>query len=662
MQSTDCSIDAVTSQHGIKLFEAIDQHSQSTRCLSKAASWYNECCSNHAYCSYIDESKTILPKRVLDLGPADGSRQPRVVHSNGRRGIWAALSYCWGSSSPLVLNQATAIQLAAGLPLQQFPVTIRDAIIITRAVGLRYLWVDSLCIFQDSAEDWGEESSKMHRVYRDASLTIMAAWGDSVNDGVFSRREPDLPDLPITWTASPPGHSEVQEFSSLLRPRLGLGMAKSMPLWSRGWALQEEILSRRILEYTVHHMIWTCLECCVDEGARTAGTVSGGFKNYVHQSGQRESSTPHSGNHRRFRSLVRSILRRRNTTPNLSSISTPGLDSLDEVKFHDLWDDLVCSYTLRLLTRNSDVLPALSGLASAFALTSKFQYYAGLWEKSLLRGLLWHREVLTPNHVNAEDSFISAKLVLKKAGVYYAPSWSWASILGGMVKWHIDHREFEASLYHAKSRANILSVQMETKGGSPHAGVTSGSITLEAPLYPLTEFCSGLEPANSTADANLLQPLQMLVDAFISTAKHAAAEYAQQHVPHPGQRFGALCIVEWADSPIKVESQRARPEPPKGMELLLVESTGTGDSEFRRVGCLSTSRLCNGFGLSTQANFTENAAERLHEFSVGERIEELTVDKELPSRKVRQKLGDLSEAAVSSLRNLHVKDERYVIV
>lgn len=70
------------------------------------------------------------------------------------------------------------------IPLEKLPRTIRDAVTVTRSLGIRYLWVDALCIIQDSQSDWRAEAPKMMNVYRNAYLTIAATVGDNADSGL----------------------------------------------------------------------------------------------------------------------------------------------------------------------------------------------------------------------------------------------------------------------------------------------------------------------------------------------------------------------------------------------------------------------------------------------------------------------------------------------
>lgn len=71
-----------------------------------------------------------------------------------------------------------------GIPVPQLPKTFRDAILITRELQIRYLWIDSLCIIQDSPSDWTKHVSEMAHIYHNGVLTL-AAGASSDDDGGF---------------------------------------------------------------------------------------------------------------------------------------------------------------------------------------------------------------------------------------------------------------------------------------------------------------------------------------------------------------------------------------------------------------------------------------------------------------------------------------------
>ncbi|KAH8742274.1 heterokaryon incompatibility protein-domain-containing protein, partial [Hyaloscypha finlandica] len=142
-------------------------------CLSKAVAWKESCLSGHNLCRRQLEGKYSLPTRVLKVGNEFESPSLYIT-SEGEKGQWASLSYCWGGNSSFVLTKYTFHDMVHGQRLEAFPKTIHDAILITRALGIAFLWVDALCIFQGSIEDWENEAPKMEEVYSCAVLTIIA--------------------------------------------------------------------------------------------------------------------------------------------------------------------------------------------------------------------------------------------------------------------------------------------------------------------------------------------------------------------------------------------------------------------------------------------------------------------------------------------------------
>ena len=108
------------------------------------------------------------------------------MRDNAPRGIYICLSHRWDAASSLHIT--TTVTLAAreyGIQLSSLPPTFQDAIKITRSVGLQYIWIDSLCILQDSKADWVEESAKMGTYYGSSWLTIGAGVESSQGVGTY---------------------------------------------------------------------------------------------------------------------------------------------------------------------------------------------------------------------------------------------------------------------------------------------------------------------------------------------------------------------------------------------------------------------------------------------------------------------------------------------
>lgn len=163
-------------------------------------SWMDNCCKTHTLCKAIKQIEH-APTRLIDVGSE--TIAPRLIEShrdckNILRFRTAGATTCRCEPHANYHEHTTAISWEA------MPTTFRDAIEVTRALGCEYLWIDCLCIIQDSEEDWSRECTFMGEVYAGALVTISSSQGTSVTDGIF---EPmpwsDLAcDIPITWPST----------------------------------------------------------------------------------------------------------------------------------------------------------------------------------------------------------------------------------------------------------------------------------------------------------------------------------------------------------------------------------------------------------------------------------------------------------------------------
>lgn len=139
--------------------------------------WVKDCVENHPACHWNEP--TYIPTRVIDVGSAHGKEEPRLLITGGNEGPYVALSHCWGRpSKERPFNRLEANHMRdtlAGISLSALPTNFQDAVLATRKLGLRFLWIDALCIIQDSHSDWEKEAAKMDQVYRHAQVTIVAS-------------------------------------------------------------------------------------------------------------------------------------------------------------------------------------------------------------------------------------------------------------------------------------------------------------------------------------------------------------------------------------------------------------------------------------------------------------------------------------------------------
>ncbi|KAH8795557.1 heterokaryon incompatibility protein-domain-containing protein [Hyaloscypha finlandica] len=319
----------------------------STAAMKLAKEWLEECISpTHAGCqSSID---TRLPTRVIDLG-VEGEH-PRVLVTNGTRGKYVTLSHCWGKVSPLVTTKSTLEKRIAGISVAELPKTFQDAILVTHVLGFRYLWIDSLCIVQDSKEDWEIESSRMQDVYACAIFNISADAALDSTAGLGTRRR-----LPLGKAVGSPKNGDYVCVGPMFDWTDSSGVSH-VPrdkrnlkhiLDTRGWVLQERMLSPRILHFSEYEMAWECDTCC-----RCECTVL-----------PRKPA-------RSFRGVL-------------------GDSQLSKKEGLQAWFNLIGKYSTLDLTRESDKLPAIAGLASRAANHLSKTYIAGLWKEDLPHCLLW---------------------------------------------------------------------------------------------------------------------------------------------------------------------------------------------------------------------------------------------------------------------------------
>lgn len=381
--------------------------------------WLKSCDTEHELCRARKEQRELLlPTRVIDV--ADVHSRPRLIELLREEcADYVCLSHCWGRSQPFKTEQNSLAERKVGMDVDNMPKTFRDAIMITRNLGIQYLWIDSLCIIQDSAEDWARESAQMGKIYRDAAVTIFAKHADSDDGGCFSSRSArasllcrtpifdelvsvlegrDCDTLPTFIQAklhhagshSLPEHHSIFETIKALDPR-------QFPLDLRAWVLQESILSHRALLYDEDELRWTCptvKACeCLPEG-------------HIRQSWSRFDKG------------------------DAETVSTRELSNA--------WALIVHEFSTRRLTYNKDKLPALAGIASEMQRYKHSTYLAGLWQDDLRINLSWFVFPRSANAPYRETKRIQESTI---------PSWSWAKIEGEVrMRVHYDDLNNEPKL------------------------------------------------------------------------------------------------------------------------------------------------------------------------------------------------------------------------
>lgn len=484
-----------------------------------------------------------LPTRVIDVG--EMNLRPFLYLSRGEVGVWVALSYYWGGETDFKLTQATDEAMCGGISLETFPKTLRDSVYITRALGLRYLWIDALCIFQDSKTDWEIEAPKMGEYYTNAILTVVAGTSSSVNEGIFHQREGRKNSWNLPWrndiVNGKPIESVVVLQSYHRTEDLDDLPAPHNCFWAqRGWTLQEDLLSWRTLSYTSNEIIWQCRTCKSWE----TGTTT--------KQGPRETFV-------RFKQILAE------PSPGHATTRSPA----QQARIYEAWYNAVSLYSVRTLTYLEDRLPAISGIAQKIAIETEDRYFAGLWEKDMLYGLLW-----SPNPHEGLSKKPRTDLV--QSSHYIGPSWSWVSLNASIHVNSMRTARRETIQYIAQIKEVALDYATPSKFGA----VSGGTIAIEGPCY-----ISDPSAKDMVEGTNIASPHFQL---FLNKTMKASLEFKARHVAHDGQQLVGLQILK--------HSKDYNIGCGVVFELLLLESVqndqvshhiSKGKTFYRRIGQLS---------------------------------------------------------------------------
>ncbi|KAK0717328.1 heterokaryon incompatibility protein-domain-containing protein [Lasiosphaeria miniovina] len=369
--------------------------------LPTAVGWLQTCKGSHKTCDA--QHHTFQPERLIMV-----RGRPLIVQRDATKEDvpvqYTTLSYVWGAGQTYVLTQSSLDEMCQGLDETRLPRTIADAIDVTRRLGYDYLWVDALCIVQDSPADKATQLPMMGDIYRNCALTIVAANSAAATEGFL--RAPDEPDYYIPPFAVPFSQSRPRS-QSRSQPQakakakaetpasLQLGFRYDYKPWKdpindRAWTLQERVLSARSLVFSYDGVKWVCRE------------------QQTNPSAPADAPPP-------FPHLLKG-----------GGIPT----GPRQEEYRKIWLALREEYNRRKLTNAADKFPAVSAIVSEVTSKTGWTYVAGLWKEHLLVDLHWHR------HPVAITRFLATTTedpLLPRPTPRVAPTWSWASCGGGVI-------------------------------------------------------------------------------------------------------------------------------------------------------------------------------------------------------------------------------------
>jgi hypothetical protein len=486
----------------------------SGRSFEIASRWLKNCVESHSSCRPPTELQK-PPRRLIHVGSE--TQNPFLVETfpDLQHVEWLSLSYCWGGEPSLKLTDDTMNDLKNGIPLAKFDATIQDAVLVTRALGISYIWIDALCIIQGGSE-WSEEASKMNEIYGGSTVTLVIASSCSVKKGFLKER--DLNYIPVAY---PIDLAEDHRAKIFLSPEWDDSKREYNGPWSnRGWTMQEGLLPNRLLHYTSSQVIWKCceeqrFERGVTERVEDRISETLTYSDY-------DDIAFGSG----FLWQLPAFLKFKRFKSHLPiSLDYPLMSHSDTFR---LWYDLVEDFTPRRFTEISDRLVAISGLARMYGdMIRNPTYVAGLWKEDLIRGLLWHVEGTTLIPKRSANDILDFRKNFPDF-----PSWSWASVGYEVVKNDLKTDNSLGAL------SEIESIQIgRVDPWDPFGAVKGGSVTITGPLRRLPRLYNKEWVSAEASMSKLERHISEIVE------KESQESIAQRYSSPPGGHFSVLRML-----------------------------------------------------------------------------------------------------------------------
>ncbi|KAF1912567.1 heterokaryon incompatibility protein-domain-containing protein [Ampelomyces quisqualis] len=361
--------------------------------------WVKECDQLHASCSKVSKS-TWVPTRLLDLRFGDLKSVKLIVRpaDQGITGPYVTLSHCWGPKTKeneflTTQKEMEKVYMTKGIKISALSVNFQHAISVARFIGVRYMWIDSLCIIQGPGSDFHSEGQLMHKVYRYSYLNIAAADSVDSRGGLYRGRDPAAI-LPGKYQGD--GSSAIFGTTTwrIVPENLWEDRLLESSIYTRGWVFQERMLAPRVLHFTHDQIFWDCgnLSACEALPKGLPLALDDAASTDRHWRGRLQES---------------------------SSLAHAPLSGANDDSLSGFWSSAVLNYTKCNLTNQSDKSVAIWSIAKLVRDAWSDEYGAGMWGTGLEEQLSWK---VADVRASVRDVHLQWK----------QPSWSWTSVRGAV--------------------------------------------------------------------------------------------------------------------------------------------------------------------------------------------------------------------------------------
>jgi hypothetical protein len=539
---------------GLPVYCNIPGRTDSNESFVRVASWLQQCLKHHNECGASQLNQ--LPTRLVDVSGDPSKYYVKLVETKNMESVdrYLALSHCWGQiAKPCKTMQSTLEAYKKCIEWEQLPKTFQDAIKFTRKLGYRFIWIDSLCIIQDSSEDWRKEAAQMQVYYSKATATLAATFSSSDEGGLFFEAKEEAKNPVLLSYRS----NDDKEYNVYIRrqiphftfknPNPGfsrVGFRKTeASLLTRAWCFQERLLSRRLIHFGQNEISWECLEKSACECYSSDETFQ-----------PTDDPLGYTG------------------------LNLPKIDhqsalkgGLPKIRFR--WRRIIEEYSDLNISFGSDKLPALSGITSQIFSPYNIAYLAGLMQTDFINQLTWY------------VSSYPSKVTFRPKD-WRAPTWSWAS-----VDSPVHYFDNFYTLELTRVSAEVLEVAVQPKYDNfPYGEVKSGLLILNAYWIAATlssQTPYGVNQLEVTTgglgrflnDVHIRQRSDGPDEPFVENG----FEFTCLYLGHQGHEVYFFVVCESRGSPGKFERIGICPSTDEITRPLLIESEKKGKKKFSMI-------------------------------------------------------------------------------